>query len=345
MYRCNTLVLTEPGKFIYESRKEKEPAQDEVLVQIKCMAVCGSDIHAINGRMKLFTFPRVLGHEISGVVIKTGEQVRSFQPGDSVVLMPCISCGKCLACRHGKTNACSVLRLYGVHEDGGLQEYITLPEKYFLKVPKGITSEHAALVEPFTIGMHSVRKLETTTGDQVLILGAGPIGVCCAMILRAIGACPYLADISEERRRFVAERFGFTVLDPLAKDYHAQIDEITDHEKFYGIIDCTANKHSMDHAYELIGNGGRIVFLGISPGDLQMDEAAFHMKESSLLINRNSVRKDFEDVLDMMRSGKLPANQIDGMITHRTSFDDAKEALLAQAKNPSAFFKHVIIVS
>ena len=342
MNKENTLVLQQPGKFVYEYRPPVEPGAGEVRVRIHTVSVCGSDVHAINGKMALFTFPRVLGHEASGVVEAVGPDTEGFAEGDPVCLLPCKSCGTCLACRHGAGNCCTSLQLYGVHLDGGMQETLTLPARYFLRLPKELPLHHAALIEPFTIGMHAVRKLGLSAGDKALVLGAGPIGVCCAHIMEALGARAVLADVSETRRAFVRERFGFTVLDPLSSGYAGQIDEITGGEGFYALADTTANKQSMDRAFEWIGHSGRIVFVGILRGTLEIDEPRFHMKEPSLFVTRNSVRADYEDVVRFMLKGKLKAEE---MITHTVSLSQAGDALLRQAAEPSSFFKQQIRLS
>ncbi len=342
MNKANTLFLMEPGRFAYEYRVPVEPGQGEVRVRIDTASVCGSDVHAINGKMALFSFPRVLGHEAAGIVEAIGEGVDSLKVGDHVCLLPCKSCGTCLACRHGAGNCCKTLQLYGVHLDGGMQETLTLPAEHFLLLPKELPLAHGALIEPFTIGMHAVRKLGLAAGDMTLVVGAGPIGVCCAQIMKSYGANVYLADTSQERRAFVEERFGFRVLDPLSQTYAEEVSGITSGEGFYALADTTANKYSMDHAYELIGQSGRIVYVGILRGMLEIDEQKFHMKEPSLFVTRNSVRRDYEDVVQLMQAGRL---KVEEMVSHRVTFSEAANAMLKQASSPADYFKQQIIMT
>ncbi len=180
------LVLQEKGRFAYEQRTMPICGDDEVLIKPDVISVCGSDIHAIKGNLGFFKYPRVIGHEVSAHVVAHGKNAHAFKIGDHVCLMPCISCGECPACRRGITNACSKLQIYGVHVDGGLQEYVSIPEKYLLKLPENVTSDQASLIEPMTIGIHAVRKIAPQAGDDVFILGAGPIGLCCAMAASAM---------------------------------------------------------------------------------------------------------------------------------------------------------------
>jgi len=335
------LVLKEKGRFAYEQRQIPACAEDEVLVRPDVVSICGSDIHAIKGNLGFFQYPRVIGHEVSAHVVERGKNARSFEIGDHVCLMPCISCGKCLPCRRGVTNACANLRLYGVHVDGGLQEYFAVPEKYLLKLPNCVTSEQASLIEPMTIGIHAARKIAPQAGDNVLILGAGPIGLCCAMAVSAMGAKPVMADISAVRRRFAGERFGFAALDPMSETYLEEIRSRTDGDLFYGVMDTTANKTSMQSTYRLICHGGRIVFIGVLNGTLEIDGARFHMLEPTLMTSRNSTRSDYEFALERLVSRELKP---EGMITDRFPFDDASERLLRPTTPETAPVKQIVLM-
>lgn len=339
MTKNKALVLDAPGNFRYETREIKYPNEEEVLVRVHTVCICGSDVHAINGKMPLFDFPRIIGHEVSAIVLEVGSKVHSLKIGDTVCLMPCISCGKCLACRHGNPNACESLRLYGVKEDGGLQEYMTLPEKYFLKLSEDMSLENASLIEPFTIGMHAVGKLGDVSDEHVLVLGTGPIGICCAEVLRTKKANVWCADISAERIARAREHFGFSTLDVNSSDYLTQILKITDGEGFYAVIDTTANKNSMEHSYKIVGQSGKIVFVGMTNDDLVINERIFHVKEATLYTTRNSNRSDYEAVA---RHFEQKLFHPEAMITHRTAFSHAKDVLIQQASRPFEFFKHVI---
>lgn len=333
------LVLNGPKDFSYEEKEIKRPVDDEVMIKVHNVSVCGSDVNAINGRMPLFEFPRIIGHEVSGVVEEVGGKASNLKVGDRVCLMPCKSCEHCLACRHGEPNACESLKLYGVKLDGGLQQYLTLPEKYFLRLPDSVSIENASLVEPLTIGMHATSMLGEVKGDKVLVLGAGPIGLCCAQVLKAKGAEVYCADASNERIAFVEERFGFKVFDVKASDYKEVLKKTTGGEGFYGVVDTTGNINSMRNAYQTVGQTGKVVLVGINKEDMIFNEADFHYKEATLFTTRNSNIKDYQAVLELIANGSIKPEK---MITHRTKFSEAKDEMLKQAENPSKYFKHII---
>lgn len=331
--KMKALVLNGPGDFEYTQRERPVRADGEVLVRTRAVCICGSDIHAIRGNQKMFSFPRVIGHEVCVEVLEAAPG-SGFSAGDLACLLPCISCGACIACRKGKTNCCKSLRLYGVHEDGGLQEYLSLPESALLKISFSGDPVAIAAIEPHTIGAHAAAKLETEPGESVLVLGAGPIGVSCALMAQSYGADVMLAEISEARREFAAERFALRAVDPREADGAAQFDAFTDGEGFHGVIDTTANKSSMEHAYRYLGQGGRLVYVGVLNGKLELDEAAFHMVEPTLAASRNSTAGDYRRVLDLWRQGTIdPAR----LVTDTVAFADAGNAILGWAKSGSTF--------
>ncbi len=276
------LVLKGPYDFSYEERPYPDCPADHVVVRVDAVCICGSDIHAIQGHQPLFSFPRVIGHEVAGTVHQVGEAVTMLSVGDRVCLMPCIPCGSCRACRKGYTNSCSKLQLYGVHRDGGLQEYLAAPAERWLKVPGTSSPQTLSMLEPLTIGAHAVAKLNLQPGDQVLVVGAGPIGVSCALNARTYGAQVVLADTSPQRRAFCKEIFHLEVLDPLRYDYPEILQKITSGNLFDGVIDTTAAKTSMEQDWKWICHGGKIVFVGICNGTLELDGLSFHIREPSV---------------------------------------------------------------
>ena len=333
------LVLKQPGQFIWEERPMPECGPESLVIRVDAVCICGSDNHAIRGNQPMFTFPRIIGHEVAGTVYQVGTAVRDFAPGDKVCLMPCIPCGTCRACRKGKPNACSSLRLYGVHTDGGLQEYFAAPAKNFLKLPSDVSAVEAAMLEPLTIGAHAVAKLDLAQGDRVLILGAGPIGVSCAVNAQSMGAEVTLADTSAPRREFVQAHFGMTVLDPLAQDYWDRLRQISENDLFDAVIDTTAVKISMENSWKYIANGGKIVFVGICSKTLELDGKSFHAREPSLFVTRNSTAADFQRVMDLWQSEQVYPQRF---VTHSTPFSSAATEILRWLEPEAGVFKGIV---
>lgn len=336
------LVLNGPGQFSYEDRPRPACPAGYVVVRVETVCICGSDIHAIQGRQPLFSFPRVIGHEVAGTVDQLGAGVTSLAVGDRVCLMPCIPCGICHACRSGRTNACGKLRLYGVHEDGGLQEFLAAPAENWLRVHRQAPAEEASMLEPLTIGAHAVAKLGLKPGDRVLVVGAGPIGMSCAVNARTYGAHVVLSDTSPQRRIFGEKNFGLAVLDPFRYDYLEEISRMTDGALFDAVVDTTASKSAMENAWKWITQGGKIVFVGICNGTLELEGLSFHMREPSLYVTRNSTPKDFQRVLEFWRQGWLDPG---AFITHTVPFAQAKQELVRWTKPEAGVFKGVVRLS
>lgn len=335
----NALVLEGPNRFCYQERVPVPCGPDQVRVKIEAVAICGSDAGAILGKNPLFTYPRVLGHEAAGTVESVGSRVTGLQPGDRVCLMPCISCGSCRACRRGKPNCCQSLKLYGVQEDGALQEYLTVPEKNLLKIPFDAPAQAIAAIEPLTIGAHAAGKLHLTPEDRVLVIGAGPIGVSCALNVQTYGAAVYLADTNEARRNFVKNRFSLEVLDPMGYDYAKEIAYITQGDNFDAVIDTTAVKASMDSAWRYITQGGQVVYVGICGSSIALEGLPFHLKEPTLGTTRNSTPEDYQRVLRFWQLGLLDPEKL---VTHTAPFQEAAQAIPAWISPGSGVFKGVV---
>ncbi len=336
------LVLNKPMDFSYEMRPYPECPAGNVVVRVDAVCICGSDIHAIKGNQKMFSFPRVIGHEVAGTVHQVGEGVRNLAVGDRVCLMPCIPCGECRACQKGKTNTCSSLKLYGVHTDGGLQEYLSTPAQSWLKVPAQASAQEICMLEPLTIGAHAVAKLDLQPGDRVLVVGAGPIGISCAVNAQTYGAKVVLSDSSPSRQDYGAKQFGFQVLDPMAPDYLDRIQEVTEGNLFDAVVDTTAAKSAMENDWRYIAQGGKIVFVGICNGTLEIDGFQFHMREPALFVTRNSTQKDYERVLNFWQMGQLEPGKF---VTHTVDFEDAADVLLHWTNPAAGVFKGVVTFS
>lgn len=334
------LVLDRANTFRYEERPIPQCLPGQLLVRMEAVCICGSDLHAIRGDQPLFSFPRVIGHEAAGRVAEVGEGVRGFSVGDQVCLMPCIPCGTCRACQRGRTNACARLNLYGVHQDGGLQEYLAAPAQNWLKTDRPAPAQEIAMLEPLTIGAHAAAKLELAPGDRVLVTGAGPIGISCALNAQTYGARVLLSDTNPGRRAFAAERFRLLALDPLDEHFTEQTAQFTENSLFDAVIDTTAAKASMEQTWRWIGQGGKIVFVGICGGTLELDGLRFHLKEPSLFVTRNSTRPDYERVMNFWRLGAFIPWQF---ITHQAAFDDAGQTLAAWTRPEAGVFKGVVL--
>lgn len=338
MSTMNTLICQEPKKLVWKKREIPIPGEGETLIKIKSVGICGTDIHAWGGNQPFFSYPRVLGHEICGEVVDTGKNVHQFKKGQQVAVIPYVACQQCPACKSGRTNCCEKISVIGVHQDGGFSEYLALPATNVL-LAEGIDPQAAALIEPYAISAHAVRRAKVLQGEQVLVVGAGPIGLGAAAIAKADGAHVVVADTSAARREHVIAHLNLSVVDPSAEDFEAQLRAEFGGSLAEKVIDATGNQHAMNNTINLIRHGGSIVFVGLFKGDLQFSDPDFHKKETTMMGSRNATPEDFAKVGRLMSEGKLTAEM---MLTHRYPFSTLADIYEKDVINNRELIKGVI---
>jgi 2-desacetyl-2-hydroxyethyl bacteriochlorophyllide A dehydrogenase len=312
----DAIVCKEIGRLERIRLPEPSKAPGEAIVRVKRIGICGTDLHAYRGNQPFFTYPRILGHELSGVIewIEEGSNLRI---GDAVSVIPYLHCGKCIACRGGKTNCCTSLRVLGVHTDGGMRESISVPASHLLDA-NAVTLDEAALVEPLGIGAHAVRRSGLTKGETVLVIGGGPIGLGVMAIAKLQGAKVIAMDIDEERLAACKQWAGADATVQARDNPAERVAALTNGEFPAVVFDATGNRQSMSEAIRYVSHGGRLVFVGLVKGEVAIDDAEMHKREATLLRSRNATREDFEEVLRSIREGRIRA---DGYVTHRAPFD------------------------
>ncbi|WP_405423109.1 zinc-binding alcohol dehydrogenase family protein [Pantoea stewartii] len=338
MTTMKALVIAEPRSLVWATRPQPRPAATEALLKIVSAGICGTDIHAWAGNQPFFSYPRVLGHELCAEVVETGAAVHDLAAGQRVALIPYLSCFECDACRSGKTNCCENISVMGVHQDGGFSDYLCVPAANLLVVDD-LAPEAAALIEPFAISAHAVRRAAVAQGEQVLVVGAGPIGLGAAAIAAANGAQVVVADTSDYRRQHVSQQLGLCALNPSDAAFITSLRNEFDGRLPLKVLDATGNPAAMNAAVSLIRHGGTIVYVGLHKGDLVIPDSEFHKKESTIMGSRNATREDFDRVRELMAAGTLRA---DMMLNRRFAFSTLAEHFEAQVINNRALIKGVI---
>lgn len=338
MTSMKTLVVAEPRSMVWQQRAKPTPAAHEVLIKPITAGICGTDIHAWAGNQPFFSYPRVLGHELCGEVVALGAQASGFTPGQRVALIPYVACQQCDACQSGKTNCCESISVIGVHQDGGFCELLSVPQDNLLAVDD-VAPEAAALIEPFAISAHAVRRAAVMPDEQVLVVGAGPIGLGVAAIAAAAGAQVVVADTSEQRRTHVAQQLGLATINPLDEDFDATLRAQFGGRLAAKVIDATGSPAAMNGAVKLIRHGGTIVFVGLHKGDLVIPDTEFHKKETTLMGSRNATRADFDKVRALMANGQLRA---DMMLNRHYDFSTLAETFEPEVINNRELIKGVI---
>lgn len=311
------LVCTEPGNLSYTTKEMPQLQPGHTLLKIKRIGICGTDLHAFDGTQPYFTYPRILGHELAAEIVAS--EGNDFKAGNQVTVIPYLNCGKCLACRSGKTNCCSAIQVLGVHTDGGMAEYIQVPTRLLLH-SQGLSLDELALVEPLAIGAHGVRRADVKKGEYVLVIGAGPIGLGAMEFARIAGGKVIALDINPQRLAFCKDRLKVDhTINALTDDVTAQLQEITGGDMPTVVIDATGNQKAINNAFRYMAHGARFVLIGLQKGEISFSHPEFHKREATLMSSRNATREDFDLVMSAMKNKLVdPANYI----THRVSFDD-----------------------
>jgi 2-desacetyl-2-hydroxyethyl bacteriochlorophyllide A dehydrogenase len=314
-----SIVLDQPGDFrLAEAPEPPAPGPGEVLVRVGRVGICGTDLHAFRGRQPFFSYPRILGHElgVEVVTLGSGTETSGLAVGDRCAVEPYFNCGTCIACRRGRTNCCERLQVLGVHRDGGMVEWLVVPahKLHASKLPL----EHLALVEMLCIGAHAVGRAQLTPDEQVVVVGAGPIGLATAQFAKLSGANVAVMEISPSRREFCRQNLGITTLIDPQDDAVAALRAALDGELPTVVFDATGNAQSMMSAFRYVANSGKLLYVGLVQGDITFNDPEFHRREVTLFASRNATGKDFHDVIAALESGRV---NIAPWITHRSAPD------------------------
>ena len=316
-----TLVCTKPGEFEYAAAEQPQLKPGYAIVKIKRIGICGTDLHAFEGMQPYFEYPRILGHELSGEIVAV-DSAPGFEVGEAVTFIPYFNCGTCIACRNGKQNACENIKVYGVHQDGGMVEYCSVPS-YSLIHGEGLGFDALALIEPLSIGAHGIRKAGVTKGEFVLIIGAGPIGLGTMEFARIAGAKVIALDVNGERLKFCKEKLQVPhIINAMDVDVMAQLKSITNGDMPTVVIDASGNLKAINNAFQYMSHGARFVLIGLQQGEICFSHPEFHKREATLISSRNATREDFEHVITSMKRKEIDPTTY---ITDRVSFDQVKD--------------------
>ncbi|HXB43898.1 MAG TPA: zinc-binding alcohol dehydrogenase family protein [Puia sp.] len=324
------LTCTKPGLLEYDTRDLPGLKPGNTLLRIKRIGICGTDLHAYEGTQPYFNYPRVLGHEIAGEIIST--DAPGFEGNESVTVIPYFNCNQCIACRKGKPNCCVDIRVCGVHVDGAMVEYLSVPS-YSLVHGEYFNDDELALVEPLAIGAHAVRRAAVKENETVLVVGAGPIGLATMELARVAGAVVIAIDVNAARLNFCGQNLNIKhLIHAASPDIVAQLKDITNGDMPDALFDATGNLNAISGSFRFIAHGGRYVLVGLQKDEICFSHPEFHKREATLMSSRNATREDFAHVMDCIRQKLIsPAR----FITHRMQFDEVKN-LFADLLNPAS---------
>ena len=334
--------LDEPWKVACIETEKPVPKEGEALIRIVTAGICGSDIGAFRGTNGLVTYPRIIGHELAGVVESIPENNKNgIKPGDRVVVDPYIYCGHCYPCSIGRTNCCTDLKVLGVHVDGGMSEYFTHPADLLVKIPEKMTWEEAAMAEPLTISLHGIHRGGFKAGEYCAIIGAGPIGLVAGMVAQAYGGHAILLDLVQERLDF-AKSLGIEhVINSGKEDAAAKIAEITGGQMAQQVMECSGANAAIRSTLDYVSNAGRITFTGWPKKETSIPTDVITKKEIDIRGARTRAG-EFEEALDLIYTKKVDMNKI---LTKVVSIEEAPETIIDIEKNPGDYMKVVVRIA
>jgi L-gulonate 5-dehydrogenase len=306
---------------------------NNVLVKIKAAGICGSDVGIYHGSNAAATYPRVIGHEMVGEVVRTTATAKKVKVGDRVIIDQVTSCGHCWACRHNRPNVCKQLRVRGVHIDGGYREYMAVPDTDCYLLPDSLRYEDAVLIEPTTIALQACSRARIAPDDEVLILGVGALGSRMLSIARLSGAKIIVADVVDERLQEALQNGADHAINLLKEDLDEKLKEYT--TDAYGptlSIDCACTKDSLGTLIRVSGNAGRIITMGFSITPTEVTNFGITSKELDIRGSRLQNKK-FQEAIDLIREGKI---DLDHKISHTFHFLEAQKAFdFNDSRDPS----------
>lgn len=322
--------IEDPGK----------PAAGQALVRVHRVGICGTDVSCYLGKFPFFAYPRIPGHELGVEVLEVGPGVTNVKAGDRCSVEPYMNCGQCHACKKGATNCCANLKVIGVMCDGGMCErFLIRADK--LHVSKKLSMDQLALVETLGIGCHAVDRGRPENGENVLIIGAGPIGLAAMEFVRLTGARMMVMDLSRPRLAFCKEKMGVRETIIPSENVEKELKDLTDGAGPDLVIDATGNAKSMSAAFGYIAPTGRLVFVGITQGEVTFKHPTFHKPEGTLLCSRNALPRDFERIISLIEEGKIDTRP---WITHRTTLEGLGGEFPGYLKPEAGVIKAVVEV-
>ena len=317
-------IMTAPGQIEFRDVERPAIGEDEVLIKIARIGVCGSDIHVYHGVHPYTGYPVVQGHEVSGVIAEAGAQVTDLAVGDRVIIMPQVACGECYPCRHGMYHICDNLKVMGFQTGGAAQEYFPIKAGMALKVPESISLDRAAMIEPVSVAVHAFSRGGSVQDARVLVLGAGTIGNLVGQVARASGAqAVMLTDVSDYKLE-KARWCGFELLvNPRQQDLGEAVLSAFGPSKADLILECVGAQDTITQAVAIARKGTTIVVVGVFGKKPVVDLGLVQDRELTLAGTLMYQKRDYERAIALVAGEKLC---LDALISNHFAFQDYLQA-------------------
>ncbi len=331
------LVIEHPEKMHLVEREKPVIGEGEALIRVQYIGICGTDIHVLHGHHPTATFPRIPGHEFVGELVEIkGEGSEQFEIGDTVAAQELITCGICDSCAKGEDNACVQLKIIGVHADGGFAEYVKVKTKKLFAIPKDIDLKRAALIEPLAVAVHDVRMSGMQVGENVLVIGGGPIGLLIGLVAQRSGAGRVVVSEVVESRRKLAEEFGFIAIDPVAADFEEKLLSVNGGRMYDIGFEAAGVPNAVTTLVDYVKNTGTIVQIAMTKGPYPVDTGKVFAKELRIQGVRIHNQYNFGGAVRMVIDGVLD-EKLDKLISRVFDLEEVTEAFEYAEKCKDAF--------
>lgn len=333
------IAISREGQAEVIEKDKPEIGEGEVLIKIKYVGFCGSDLNTFLGKNPMVQLPVIPGHEIGAIVDAVGENVSNhIKPGMTCTVNPYTNCGNCPSCRNGRFNACQYNETFGVQRDGAMSEYISVPWQKVI-VDEKISSKDFALVEPMSVGFHAVSRAETTDTDAVLVIGCGMIGLGAIIRASLRGAKVIAMDI-DDNKLFLAQRLGaLHTINSKTEDVHLRLQEITNNAGPDVVVEAVGSDITYQTAVKEVAFTGRVVCIGYAKTNIEFETKLFVQKEIDIKGSRNAMPEDFRAVMEYLKRGTCPVEEL---ITGVYKPEEAQFALEKWAQDPGKVFRMLI---
>ncbi len=324
-------VLQEPGRACIQTVLDPVAKPGEMLLQVRMVGFCGSDLNSFRGLNPLVSYPRILGHEVCATVVKGDSEIAT---GTDVAVLPYSNCGQCAACRRGRPNACQYNETLGVQRDGALAEYIAVPREKLYRAR--LTVKELCLVEPLTVGFHAVARGRVAPEDTVAIFGCGGVGLGAVAAASFRGARTICVDVDDKKLELARMSGGCQIINSAREPLRQRLLELTDGRGPDVVIEAVGTPGTFRAAVEEVAFTGRVVYIGYAKEPVSYETRLFVQKELDVLGSRNAQAEDFRAVIALLEERKFPVDQV---VTLIVGLEEAPEALRSWSKNPTRFQK------
>jgi len=338
MEQIKAISIAKPGEICIVKKDMPILHDGEALLKIEYCGICGSDIATYKGDQPFSSYPRIPGHEFSARIIEIKDKNSNFKEGMLVTAVPYLSCKKCYPCHNGKTNCCEDIKVMGVHIDGTFTEYVTVPVESLVD-GRNLSPKILAAVEPYAIGHHAIKRGEVKKGENVLIIGAGPIGIVAMISAKLRGAKVHIADMLNERLQIAKSLGADTIINSKNENLTQRVKELTDGRGMDACVEAVGMPETFLSCIDQVCFGGKLILVGNGKRETTFVHSVLLKKEITVYSSRNSRMEDFIEVIDLFVNNKV---DIEKLITTMYDFDYAVDAFNALTHNDGSMAKVMI---